>query len=103
MPEPSRTGRWVWTHETRGDTRALPCRVVGLVARGDARALPHREVGLEPRDTWRYQSPSLSGGMLGATGHVVMPKLFGTGSGATRTRGDIGALPYRVRSLALWD
>jgi hypothetical protein len=23
-PEPSHTGRWVWSHRTRGDTRALP-------------------------------------------------------------------------------
>jgi hypothetical protein len=47
-PEPSHTGRRVWSHGTRGNTRALPCWVAGSVARGDARALPHREVDLEP-------------------------------------------------------
>jgi hypothetical protein len=47
-PEPSHTGRRVWSRRTRGDTGALPCRVAVPVARGDARALPHREAGLEP-------------------------------------------------------
>jgi hypothetical protein len=50
-----------------------------LRARGDARALLHREVGLEPRDMWRHWSPSLSGGMPSAMGHVVTPELSGTG------------------------
>jgi hypothetical protein len=104
-PEPSRMGRRVLSHRTCGDTGVLPCRVVGPVAHGDVRALPHREVCLEPRDTWQHRSPSLSGGMPGATGHVAMLELSGTrsGSGATGTRGDTEALPYRVQSLVQWD
>jgi hypothetical protein len=43
MPEPSRTGRQVWSHGTRGDTGALPYRAVGPAVRGDSRALLHRE------------------------------------------------------------
>jgi hypothetical protein len=39
----------------------------GHRARGGARALPHREGGLKPQDTWRYRSPSLSGGSPGAS------------------------------------
>jgi hypothetical protein len=75
------------------------------VARGDARSLPRWEADLEPRDTWRHQSPSLSSGVPGATGHVAMLELSDTGtrSGAVSTRGEIGALPCRVRSLALCD
>jgi hypothetical protein len=43
--------------------------------------------------------------MPGATGHVAMLELSGTrsGSGATGTRGDTEALPYRVQSLVQWD
>jgi hypothetical protein len=51
-PEPSHTGRQVWSHGTRGDTGALPCRAMGPVTRGNDRALPHQEVGLELWDTW---------------------------------------------------
>jgi hypothetical protein len=67
-------------------------------AHGDARALPHWEAGLELWDTWRHRSPSLSGGVPGATGHVAIPEPSGTWSrfGAAGTRGYIGALPYGV-------
>jgi hypothetical protein len=52
MLEPSHTGRWVWSHGTRGDTGALPCRVAGPMTHGDVRALPHQEADLEPWDMW---------------------------------------------------
>jgi hypothetical protein len=62
-PELSRTERRVWSHGTRGDTRALPYRAAGPVARADTRALPHREAGLESR------------------GHTVTPEPFPAGCG----------------------
>jgi hypothetical protein len=60
---------------------------------------------MEPWDMWRHQSPSLSGGVFGAIGFMVVPELSGTGSesGATGTHDNIGALSCRVQSLALWD
>jgi hypothetical protein len=51
-PEPSHTGRRVWSHGTRDNTRALPYWAAGSVARGDARALPHRKADLESWDMW---------------------------------------------------
>jgi hypothetical protein len=104
--EPSSSGRRVCSHRTRGDTGALPCQVACLVPRGTWRcqSSPALGAGLEPRDTWRYWSSSLSGGVTGVMRHVAMPELSGTRSrsGAAGTHGDTGALPYRVRSLALW-
>jgi hypothetical protein len=102
-PEPSRTGRWVWSRRTRDNTGALPYRAVGPVARGDDIALPHWKAGLEPRDKWWHRSPSLPGGVPGATRYVAMPELSSTrsGSGAAGTRDFTRAIPYRVRSLAL--
>jgi hypothetical protein len=93
--EPSGTGRRVWSHETHGNIRALPHRVAGPVAHGDARALLHREADLLLWDSWQHQSPSLSGDVPSATGHMAMPELSDTrsGSGVTRTGGDTGALP----------
>jgi hypothetical protein len=87
MLEPSRTGRWVWSRRTHGDTRDLP----------------HREAGLVLWDTWRRQSPPMLGGGVwhreahgdagalpcrhvgsDAVGHVVTPEPFRVGrSGLT--------------------
>jgi hypothetical protein len=106
-PESSRIGRRTWSHKTRRDTRALPCRVAGPV----------------PRGTWRHQSPPTPGEGSRAAGHVatpepfpvgwrarchghvVMPELFGirSESGVVGTHGDTGALPCRVRILVPWD
>jgi hypothetical protein len=49
-PEPVFAGA-----ETRGDFGALSCRVTGSM----------------PRGTWQHQNPFLTGGALGASGHVV--------------------------------
>jgi hypothetical protein len=38
---------------------------------------PTPGAGLELRDTWRHRSPSQSGGVPGATGHVAVPELSG--------------------------
>jgi poly(3-hydroxybutyrate) depolymerase len=64
-PEPSLARRWVRCHGACSDDRTLL----------------HQEAGLELWDTWQHQSPSMSSGVLGATGHVVMPELPGTRSG----------------------
>jgi hypothetical protein len=88
-PEPFPVGWWARCHGARDNTRALS----------------HWEAGLELWDTWRHWSPSLSSGVPGATGHMVMPELSDTrsGSGAAETHDGTRALPYRVRSLAPWD
>jgi hypothetical protein len=65
---------------------------------GDARALPHREAGVEPQDTWRHQSPSLSGGGPGGKGHVATlePSHTRRRVWSRGTHGNTGALPCRV-------
>jgi hypothetical protein len=79
---------WAWSHETRGDSRALCGWVTGSV----------------PRGTWRHQSPLLAGGVLCATGHVAEPELSDTRSrsGAMGIRGGTGSLSCLVQSLAPW-
>jgi hypothetical protein len=51
-PEPTHTGRRVWSCMTHDNTGALPYRMVGPAAYGNAGALPHWEAGLESWDTW---------------------------------------------------
>jgi hypothetical protein len=63
MPGPSRTGRWVWSRRTRGDTGTIPCRVAGPV----------------PRGMWRRQSPLTLGGGSEAVGYMVTPEPFPAG------------------------
>jgi hypothetical protein len=96
-PEPFHTRKRVWSHGSRGDTEANPCRVAGLVAHGDARALLHRECVSShgrrcdtralpcwvacptPRGTWWCQSsPALVAG-LEPRGHVATREPFPTG------------------------
>jgi hypothetical protein len=77
---------WAWSHEIRGDSRALSGWVTGSV----------------PRGTWRHQSPLLEGGVLCAMGHVAEPEFSNTRSrsGAVGIRGDTGSLSCLVQSLA---
>jgi hypothetical protein len=81
-PEPFHAGWRTRCHETCGDVRTLPLQ----------------KVGLETRDTWRHQSPSLSGGGPGAMRHMATPEPSHTGRRVWNhgTRGDTGALSGRV-------
>jgi hypothetical protein len=89
MPEPSCTGRRVWSRGTRGNTGALPHRVAGPV----------------PRGTWRRQSPPASGGRSGVTGHVATPEPFPIRRRARchRARGDARAFRHRERVWSRGD
>jgi hypothetical protein len=73
---------WAWSCETRGDSRALSCRVTGSV----------------PRGTWQHRSPFLAGGVLGASGHVTTPEpsLGEWHALCHGARGDTGALSWWV-------
>jgi hypothetical protein len=83
-----RRGR-AWSHETHGDSRALSCRVTGLV----------------PRGTWRHWSPLLAGGVLDASEHVVTPEPSPGGWSPLchGARGRARALWHRERVLSRGD
>jgi hypothetical protein len=76
-----RRGR-AWSHEARGDSRALSCRVTGSV----------------PQGVWQHRNPFLAGGMHSASGHMTIPEPFPSGWHALchGARGDTGTLFWRV-------
>jgi hypothetical protein len=88
-PEPSRIGRRTWSHRTRRDTRAPPCRVAGPV----------------PRGTWRHQSPPTPGEGSRAAGHVATPEPFPVGWRARchGARGNARALRHQERVWSCGD
>jgi hypothetical protein len=103
--EPSHTGRWVWSRETRDDSGVFPYQAVGPAARGDARALLYREAGLEPRDTWRQRSPSLPGGGPYRTWQRQSPPASGAGleswdTWRHRSPSQLGGMPGATRHVA---
>jgi hypothetical protein len=51
---------WAWSHEARGDSGDLSCRVTGSV----------------PRGMWQHWSPFMAGGMHGASGHMTTLEPF---------------------------
>jgi hypothetical protein len=73
---------WAWSHEARGDSRALSFRVMGSV----------------PRGTWQHWSPFLAGGAHGASRHLATPEPFPGGWLALchGAHGDTGALFWQV-------
>jgi hypothetical protein len=69
-PKPSRTGRRVWSHMTRGGTKALSGGGPGALVTWRCQSLPAQGAGLEPRGTWQLRSPLLPGDRLGARGNT---------------------------------
>jgi hypothetical protein len=90
-PEPSCTGRRVWSHWTHGDAGALPSGGPSALDMWRCQSLPMQGTGLELQDTWQLRSPpppgvgfsamgyvvttepSIPGGEFGAVGHVATP------------------------------
>jgi hypothetical protein len=103
-PEPSRTRRRVWSHWTRGGTRAQSVGGPGASITWQRQSLPAQGAGLEPRGMWRLRSLLLPGDGLGASGHVATPEPSPSGWRARclGARSDTGALSWRETCSVQW-